>query len=252
MPNAQTDPTHEIAWGEDPDDLYRKVRFYLRAGERARLAVLEEKAHKAFVHYKSFYFYCLGEECPACLAKAPSPRYLTWVFVYSTTQDGQVMTPVSGAVKAWLFGRDKYGVLSQTAMTWRRDLRTLDMMVQCSDQQFQRMDITPLPDCVWQQDASLAQQVLTLFQQTRIEPGDIIAKRLTADRIRALYSAQAQLQEVPVGARPVQGGTPTVTLPGMSGVVLPQTNLADLLAKLTTANAQATTVVPPTVPTRPA
>ena len=225
MPVEKAPIVSEVAWGEDPVDLYRRLRFSLRSGQKARVAVLDSAAHKAFVHFGGFYFYCAGEGCPACLVKQPSPRYLTWILFYSADADGKVITnPLGGVVKAWMFGRDKYSVLSQTAEEWG-DLRTVDLTIECTDEKYQRMSISVAKDCLWQKDKEFAVSVVKMLTETKIDPTELMARTVTKEQMASILTrGETPTLEAPV----VETGAPAIT----EGVQTSSPDLQNLLDQL--------------------
>lgn len=218
----------EIEWGEDPSDLYRRLRFSLQAGVRTRLAILDEKVQKTFVHYGRFYFYCLGDECPACIEKQPSPRYLAWIFHYATNEDGDLIVPLQGQVKAWMFGRDKYSDLSAIKREWN-DLRQTDILVECTEQKYQRMSITAARDSAWmrEENRDYAPTLIQMLKDTRVDSIDLMARALTVSQIEQQMSGRPAEVEAPV----VAGLQDTVV--GPESVAASSETLSSLLDQLT-------------------
>lgn len=182
-------PIQEVQWGADPGDLYRQLRFVLKAGQTARVAILDTSAVKALVHFNTFYYYCIGAQCPACVVKPPSPRYLTWTFVYTGDNDGKPSIPLAGAVKAWMFGRDKFGAISQLQSEWG-DLRKIDVLCTCTDEKYQRFSIQPARECLWQKDAVFAKTVIDLYKATKVDPVKLISRTVSAGQILGLLSGR--------------------------------------------------------------
>ena len=217
----------EIAWGEDPIDLYRRLRFSLRVGQRARVAVLDSAAQKAFVHFAGFYFYCTGKGCLACLTKPPSPRYLTWILFYTADADGKVVTnPLGGVIKAWMFGRDKYGVLSQTAEEWG-DLRTVDLQIDCTDEKFQRFTISVARDCLWQQNIEFAAKVITMLKEAKVDVTQLMARTITNEQMIATLAGRDASGDVAAPSLEA-ANVPDIT----SGVQTDSAELQNLLDQL--------------------
>lgn len=173
-PKAQPlGPVRDLEWGEDPIDLYRRMRFSLKATEKARIAVLSTKVKKAMVHYGDSYFYCPGDGCPFCTIKKPSPRYLVWVFKYTVNPDGVPIKPLAGVMKAWMFGRDKYGILSGLKAEWG-DLRKVELLIECTDERYQRMSIVPARECLWSSNKPFGKSVVKDFNDA-VSETDIVA-----------------------------------------------------------------------------
>lgn len=171
-----------IAFGQDPTDQFKRLRFRLGVNESARVAILTDEVFKALVHFDRTYFYCLGEDCPACEEKGPSPRYLVWIYVYNTDDRGIPLQPLSGRIRAWMFGRDKYAALSAIAQQ-NPDLRAIDLMVLCTEEKFQRMTITPAQKCYWLEDKDKAKEILAELKELSVDPMDLMARRLTRAQI---------------------------------------------------------------------
>jgi len=217
-----------MTWGEDPSDLYRQLRLTLRGGEKARIAVLDETVSKALVHFSRFYFYCIGAECPFCATKPPAPRYLTWVFQYNLDGSGRPLSPVSGSVKAWMYGRDKYATLSGLKSEYG-DLRSVDLLVECNDEKFQKFSIVPARDCLWQKDEENAMRIISQFKESKVDPVDLIARSQTREQIQVLMGQ--------AGAPPIFQSAPSLgESPQEDGGVAKeaQKSLQDLLSMLNT------------------
>lgn len=186
--------TQEIGWGDDPSDSFRELRFRLQKDAKARVVVLDEKVVKAMVHYSKYYYYCIGDGCPACVGKLPSPRYLAWIFVYQVNGQGEPILNngvPSGAIKAWMFGRDKYGTIAGLKKEYG-DLRQLDLKVTCTEESFQRMDILPAAKCFWlNAGADFAKSVIEELRAKKVDPVQLMARTATIEQIRGFLNQQA-------------------------------------------------------------
>lgn len=210
MATKPSDFITSMTWGDDPSDKFRELRLNLRVNQKARVAVLDSVISKAAVHYGKYYYYCIGEGCPACEIKEPAARYLTWVFLYNLDNSGQPVQPVSGVIKTWLYGRDKYSVLSGLKSEWS-DLRIIDLILECTDEKYQRFSIVPARECVWQKDPVNAHKIIEAYKAAKVDPIDLMARVLTL----------AQIQTVVRGAPPPEFMTTTGTDQGATGVYPP-------------------------------
>lgn len=192
------DYVNQIDIGNDESDLIRKMRFMMKMDEKARVAVLDKSVYRTKVHYHNFYFYCIGDGCPYCMIKQPSSRYMTFIFNYSLTSKGQVRDPLEGEVKAWLFGRDKYGPLAGIQNEWN-DIRKVDLILECTDEKFQRMTIVPGQGSAWQK-ASNATDVIAMKKEAaaKIDVQSFIARALSKQEIYGLLAVKQDVDPVGV------------------------------------------------------
>lgn len=174
----------EIGYGQEPGDLYRKYRFHLPGSQSARVLVLNKQLFRADVHFLRTYFYCLGENCPGCEESSPNPRYLQWVFVYNLDDDGKPIRPISGRIRAWMFGRDKYSILSQIAQQVG-DLRKMDLQASCQEEKYQRMTIIPVGEPALYEDRNAAEKVAADLKRImeEVPARRLMARELTPNQI---------------------------------------------------------------------
>lgn len=192
MSNKYVPGPVDVDYGDDPQDAFRRLRFNLKAGAQARLAILQPNAYKAMVHYVRTYFYCIGEGCPACNVREATPRYLSWVYVYNLDNNSRPVIPISGTIRAWMFGRDKWASLSAIKQEYG-DIRAVDVLAECTEEKFQRMTITQGRNCVLSENPEVRKRVeqeLTELTQ-KATPNVMIARMLTADRITSLMAPPA-------------------------------------------------------------
>jgi len=227
-----------MGFGEDPGDIARQLRLSLRGGESGVLACLQENLFRTEVHYIGTYVYCLGDGCPFCAIKEPTPRYLTWVIKYITDSKGQPIQPLAGEIKTWLFGRDKYQALNSIMMSIG-DIRSTDLRVSCTEEKYQRFTITHTGRSLWLSDKEFASRMIAAFEAVKRDPIDIIARYVSREAAPAYLEAQARRElNRPSDAGMVESGgrypsTQAPSNPASSSDVLASTQtLKDLLSQV--------------------
>lgn len=190
-PETPPNLVSSMNYGEDPADFAKQLRFSMRAGDSAMVAVLQETLARADVHYIGTYVYCLGHDCPFCQIKEATPRYLAWILKYITDSRGQPIQPLAGEVKTWLFGRDKYAALTDIQRAIG-DLRLTDIRLTCTEDKFQRFTITQTGKSLWLADKAFAQRMIDLYNEVKKDPIDLIARYVSHQAAPAFIRAQAQ------------------------------------------------------------
>ncbi len=138
----------------------RFERFKFTADEQnktKRIIFINRKLWKDAVHYQDDYGYfrCLttsGVACPACAAgKSAQDRWGTHVLEYLTDLDGNVSTPFSYTVKAFVFGNGKgngtFSVLHNIRKQLGEKMFSQDFTVTCDNPKYQTLRFLPTQSC---------------------------------------------------------------------------------------------------------
>lgn len=219
-----------VEFGSQTSDLLNRMRFRMNAGEKKRIAFLEDALVRAEVHYRRSYFFCLGPECPACNFEDPKVRYGAHIFVYNLVDEYEPADPVSGQIKFWTFGTDKYPNLSGIASTVGKDLRKVDIGLECIEQTYQRFSIVSLNDLIWVQEPTSAQRVQTLYTEKKLAENyilDMLGRQKTPQQIANAYAQP--LDDEP----PDTADSPVAAVP--TNFPVPTEQLQSILQQLSTA-----------------
>ena len=138
--------------------------FRPEAGKTYRIHFVSEEVEMRKRHYnplKKRYFRCLAYQgfCPACLAasnkvnniKGASDTFGANILIYDTDDSGSAKQPLNAEVAFWAFGSDKFVQLRNITKEWG-PASTLDLMVTCTDAQFQKVQISPARNCLYSSD----------------------------------------------------------------------------------------------------
>jgi hypothetical protein len=185
----------------------------LEKDERARIAIIDEKAKMELVHWingdpRGRYYVCLGDyqtvqsqtsdpdRCPACsvaepgrdtVVSMPRRRFVLNVARYRTNSKGQVLNPLSLALQAWVFSDDKYNKLVDRHQE-HGDLRRHDITLTCTAKQYQSYDIDVSPKLLLQEEAGGLEQYKQLRKETNADVSRLLGTTLSYERLEALVS----------------------------------------------------------------
>lgn len=167
--------------------IFDTENFKLKKDEKARILILEEEFDVEYVHWVEEFGYaiCAGDystmfkegadtqHCRFCAAssadgaiKSARRKFVTLIVVYRTNSKGAVLQPVSVDVVPWVFGDDKYNDLLGKKEAWG-SMRDHDLMVECSNEQYQKYAINVMPEAVWKSDKEVASVVAAAFKDAK-------------------------------------------------------------------------------------
>ena len=188
----------------------------LEKDEKARIAIIDEKAKMELVHWidaepRGRYYVCLGDyqtvqsqssdpdRCPACsvaepgrgvLVSMPRRRFVLNVARYRTNSKGAILNPLSLALQAWVFSDDKYNKLVDRHQE-HGDLRRHDITLTCTAKQYQSYDIDVSPKLMLQEDEGGLSQYKQLRKETNPDVSRLLGTTLSYERLEALVSDAA-------------------------------------------------------------
>lgn len=191
------------------------IQFKGKAGHTQRILLIDTVAVMVKQHYhrpSRKYIRCIKDTnngyCPACDALgAPSQSFASNVIVYETTSDGQPVLDNNGHPKfhvaMWKFGADKFCLLRDLRKEWG-DLRKHDLVISCSDEQFQRLTIVPSPTALWLQDQAFQNIVVEAYKRDKYDLEKLMGKQLSASDISAILSGQPSQAETHIANQQAQ------------------------------------------------
>lgn len=166
--DMNTGPVGEISWTDDSIKI-NDIGFF--KGEKAhkhRVFIMTAKPAFARVHYSGGYFRCLSTfetkngnqvctkhaKCCELLGQGPKLRFSVVVAVYDTKKDGIIKTKdpkeLEFELQVWAFGEDKFQSLRTKHEEW--DLTQHDLLITCTDEQFQKLEIDVMKSTLTQND----------------------------------------------------------------------------------------------------
>jgi len=119
-------------------------------GQTDRISIVYPKVRRAKVNYIDGVGYVLANDYTIAKYGQPSQRFATIVLQYRTDRNGKLQQPLnesSFGFKFWIFGPKKYEVLRTTNDEFPLDKH--DLMVNCTEEQYQQMTISPCKEAAW-------------------------------------------------------------------------------------------------------
>lgn len=137
-------------------------RFHPEAGRKYRIKFISGEVIMRKRHFNPLdkkYYRCLLFQgfCPTCLAASNNPKgqikrasdtYGSNILVYETDNDGIPTKPYNADIHFWAFGTDKFVKIRNIINEWG-PITDMDLIVECTDPQFQKIDFTPAKKCYY-------------------------------------------------------------------------------------------------------
>lgn len=152
--------TSEVGWDDSTLSLSDLQWFKGEKNKKKRIYIMTQKPFLARVHYHQGYFLCHSKyeikdgvqqriekgKCCELLSTDPILRFGVIVLLYDTKPDGSLKSKDPKSLdfefQIWLFGPDKFQTLKSQHAEW--NLLEHDLQVTCSEEQYQKLEISPL------------------------------------------------------------------------------------------------------------
>lgn len=188
-----------------------------------RICLIDPQVMSTNSHYvreKKRYIRCLKDaqlECPICNrtfaalkgldAKDPKRdnlkrrlakfRLATNVLVYKQDLQGNPVEPFDVMIAIWKFDRDKYGAIRNIIKEWG-DPTKYDLLVSCTDEQFQKVSFAPTKTALYKKDAQTEAYTLKMFTDKRYDVEKIMGAYLAKETIDTMLDEiEAEEKAVP-------------------------------------------------------
>jgi len=121
----------------------------------------------ARVHYNEKFknlgvFFCLSKpgHTEVCCENAGKPTLKIGMLVvhYQTDKSGALNKPFNYVVKPWIFSEAKYNSLKMKNKEF--PLISHDLMVTCTEEDYQKLDFSPCKDAAWRANSDVENQIL--------------------------------------------------------------------------------------------
>lgn len=209
-------------------------KLQLKKAEKARILLIEESAVVEYRHWAEFetgndlrgYYVCIGdhvkmaeeghdENCGFCVeARLGSPLFkparrcfVTHIVRYRSDAKGVVLQPISVEILLWIYADDKYNSITSKRTEWG-DLRKHDLVITCTREKYQTMEIEVAKEALWQTDEKLKTTVVETYKKERKNDDDLmllIGRKLPHDQMQQLI---AQAKGI---APPAETAVPDIT-----------------------------------------
>ena len=152
------------------------------------------------------YYRCTQDThgyCPVCVKaatdksmKRSSQTFGANIVVYETDQQGNVTEPVNAHIAFWAFGAPKFENLRQLIKEWG-PLTDYDLLITCTDTQFQKMMIQPAKKCLAKEIPQLGQQIQRMLETDSVPLDKFLCRDVTPVELAGVFG-------IPVSELPPQ------------------------------------------------
>lgn len=168
MADQGSQKVDQVTLGDKNVETSQFDRYKGHKGVTDRITILSSKLIRGYNYYiegKKTTF--RAPENPEVLALCkkhlgePTQKFALTLFKYLTDQDGALLddTKCQGKVMLWSISESRYEELSAISKSWPLmdngfNEPQSDLMVKCTEEQFQRMSFTPTPTAHWKSKQS--------------------------------------------------------------------------------------------------
>lgn len=167
----------QVNWDEKEVAKRKSDRYLGKKDKIDRICIMDKEAEMELIHYVGGYVKCTaykliqkGEaipntnppipadkpkivKCLPCLfcnhtGKDPEERYGANIIVYSTDRDGMPLNPMTFDLTWWSFSSGKFRQLRTMKQNYG-DLRGHDLVITCTNDTYQHLEIQCMPDAWW-------------------------------------------------------------------------------------------------------
>lgn len=196
-----------VGFGDKNVQLSTFDRYKGRKGYTDRVAFIcggIERAFSYFHNNKLFRFPESAEMQKLCrdTLGEPAQRFGLIMFHYTTDQDGNlptdadgnVISKLGGQVKLWAVSETRYAELSGIAKQWPLldsgfGEKQVDLTFKCTEEQFQKMNITPCPEAFWKTKQAWYDAVVAKLPKAQEKLAFVLGRTLSDMEIMDLLGA---------------------------------------------------------------
>lgn len=196
----------EVTLGDKTVELSTFERYKGRKGQTDCLAVISTALMRAFVHWHNNKgFRCLSkpENRAVCCKNLgdPEQKFGLVLFQYVVDQDGNYVdeAKLQGKPRLWIISETRYEELSNIHRKWPLlDAGFIspqhDLIVKCTEENYQRMTFTPCPKAHWKQKQTWYDAVKGKEAKAREKLKTALGRNLTELEVMELIGASTPQQ----------------------------------------------------------
>lgn len=173
---------NEVTWDDESIKLSELVFFKGEKNVKKRIFIMTPAPKVARIHYKDKYFFChstfenkdgtqvMTKKAKCCEALGdPGLRFGVVVCVFDTKKDGMIKPrdkqkpgEMDFEFQIWRFREDKFGSLKTKHSEW--DLTKHDLMLTCTEEQYQRIEIDVMKGAWMNDNTELGKRIRREFE----------------------------------------------------------------------------------------
>jgi len=198
-----------VTLGDKKVELSTFDRYKGRKGETDRLGLICGGLPRGYIHYfgqgatgKSFRCVSTATEKAICCDKLGAPQQKFGVILFKYVLDPQDAskllddTKCQGKIMLWVISESRYEELSNMHKQWPlldapEDFQTKqhDIMVKCTEEQYQKMVFTPVPTAQWKQKEAWYKALKMRLELAKPKLKQAMGKTMTLQEIKELLGA---------------------------------------------------------------
>ena len=162
-------------------------KYKAKKGETHRLGIIHTDEQSMFagskVHFKDRYFLCKKN---ICCEKCGQARWRVGAVVvkYATNRNGDLKKPFSYEIFPWYFSEGVYVKLKSANSEFK--LTSHDIKIDCTNDEYQHISITPCSESIWQKKEELKRQIIEEAKPIWDSVKKGVAADLTIEEIKDL------------------------------------------------------------------
>lgn len=172
------------------------------AGQSDRLAILSGSLLRAYVHFfndkgtKVIRCFSTQEKKGLCCEKMgmSQQRFGLILYKYVTNDKGELAAPekCQGKILLWAISENRYEELSNVHRNWPlldggETAKQHDLLVTCTETNFQRMNFTPLPEAHWKRKAEWYKILKAKAERASEKLRLVLGRKLNQSEIDELF-----------------------------------------------------------------
>jgi hypothetical protein len=189
---------------EDPNVArQRDDRLRFKKGKLDRICIVDSTVYYKWVHFLGTYVECTGMEFVDGLdndgkqvkiprlvkpckfhevdTKDPAERFGAKCIIYTTDNDAIPIDPLRFSLKWWPINKNNYAALRGFRKAFG-DLRARDLIIQCTNEDYQHLQISPANEAWWLMNEQFKQDVVHRLQQFTVDIDKELALAIPLDR----------------------------------------------------------------------
>lgn len=213
-----------VQWDDGNVARRRDDRVKFNKDKVDRICVMDQTAEMKWTHYLGGYVECTAmvvvdetdpetnqpikvtrplNPCkihPLC-DREPDERFGAHILVYTTDRDGMPLSPLNFSMKWWAFGQQHFKTLRVLRKQFG-DIRMRDLIITCTNTDYQHLQITPANDAWWLSNEAFKQMVAERYKAAcqSMDIGKLLATHVPIEK-QDEYIEKAQEREKKYGGK---------------------------------------------------
>jgi len=209
---------NDVTFGDRNVELNTLDRYKGKKGQVDRIVLLSKSLLRGNSHwFNNKTFRCLTEDPskPAiCCEKlgAPNQKFGVVILHYQADGEGNIVdeSKCPGTLKIWVLTESKYQELSGVHKQWPLldsgfDKPQHDLLIACTEEQYQRMTITPCPKAHWKSREAWYKALLLRVDKSKDRLALSVGKKLPESEVLEILGLAVQTAAGTPGQPPTQG-----------------------------------------------